>query len=136
MSARRKKISRRDIHSLCSDPGDLDGKDPRFDPPLQSNQAAPRKVLQLCGQVARTINEVLAGCSDDVLRDLMVESVVPAPSSVRLLVTLTPTPAVEGLDLDEARSRLVRAKGMLRAEVAASINRRKTPDLVFSVSAE
>ena len=46
-----------------------------------------RKALQLCGEVGRTLSQVLAWESgDDLLRDVVVDSVTPAPDSSRLLV--------------------------------------------------
>ena len=48
-----------------------------------------RKALQLCAQVAQTLGVVLAGeCGEDLLRELFVTSVVPAPDSSRLLVMI------------------------------------------------
>lgn len=92
-----------------------------------------RKALQLCRQVERTLGIVLAGqCGDNVLRDLLVQSVVPAPDSTRLLVTLTFSgPASIGIG--EVLSRLQRAHGLLRGEVASAIHRRKVPELTFQI---
>jgi hypothetical protein len=45
-----------------------------------------RKDLQLCRQVAETLQLVLGDCGDDVLRDLHVVRVVPAPDASQLLV--------------------------------------------------
>ena len=85
-----RKPSRRQILSSCHEIGPDDGVDPRtfFRDPARPK--TNRKALQLCGQVARTLQAVLAGeTGDDLLRELQVESVVPAPTSARLLVTLT-----------------------------------------------
>lgn len=93
-----------------------------------------RKTRQLCGQVAQTLNQVMWGeCDDDLLRSLYVSSVEPAPDATRLLVTVQPQLAGETLDLAEVLERLAFFKGRLRSEVAASIHRKKTPDLIFSV---
>jgi ribosome-binding factor A len=89
-----------------------------------------RKALQLCAQVAQTLASVFAECSDDVLRDLTVQSVVPAPNASRLLVTVEP--ALARTDL--LAEHLHRARGRLRGEVAAAINRRRMPDLVFRIA--
>jgi len=93
-----------------------------------------RKALQLCSQVAETLALVLAGeCRDDLLRDLLVESVVPFPSASRLLVTLVPAVSAGTAPLEEYIEHLEQFKGLLRGEVASAINRRKVPDLVFRI---
>ena len=88
-----------------------------------------RKTLQLCRQVERALGGALADCHDDVLRDLLVESVEPAPNAARLLVT------VRSLDsqatLPEVLARLEAGYGHLRSEVAVAINRKRVPELAF-----
>lgn len=69
----------------------------------------------------------LAGLGDEALQALQVVSVEPAPHSGRLCVT------VRSPDRDLAEQRLAVAAGRLRTEVAAAINRRKTPEIVFVV---
>ena len=82
--------------------------------------------------MARTLALVLDGESGDpVLRDLLVASVVPAPNSSRLLVTVSPAPGADDLDQATVAGHLERARGWLRSEVAGAINRRKAPDLAF-----
>jgi len=93
-----------------------------------------RKALQLCSQIAETLALVLAGeCPDDLLRDLLVESVVPFPSASRLLVTLVPAASAGTAPLEQYIVHLEQFKGLLRSEVASAINRRKVPDLVYRV---
>ena len=125
-----RRISHADLLSGCAEVGSQDGQDPRYDRPEDSDKVPNRKALLLCGQVKETLAEVLAGCADDALRDLLVEAVVPFPTAVRLLVTVR-KPA----DLDAATlaARLEGARGLLRSEVAAAVHRRKAPDLVFHV---
>jgi ribosome-binding factor A len=125
-----RKISRPDLLAFCDQPGQDDGLDPRRDRREGSGKVPNRKALQLCAQVARTLASVFAECSDDVLRDLTVQSVVPAPNASRLLVTVAP--AISEADL--LAEHLRRARGMLRGEVAAVINRRRMPDLVFRIA--
>jgi ribosome-binding factor A len=129
---RSKRFSRKDLLSSCDAIGPEDGADPRDFFRKSSGRVTNRKALQLCGQIARTLSLVLAGeCGDDVLRELSVESVRPAPNSARLLITLSlPRGSVE---VEEVMGRLQRVGGMLRSEVAAAINRRKTPELMFRV---
>ena len=114
--------------------GPDDAVDPRTFFDRRQHGRGSRKARQPCRQVSHTLSYVLSGeCDDDVLRSLYVESVDPAPDSSRLLVTVavldkdlaTPTEVILG--------KLAAASGKLRSEVAASINRRKTPELVFTV---
>jgi ribosome-binding factor A len=126
-----RKISRRELLASCNEPGPDDGLDPRLGR-MTPERRAGRKCLQLCGQVARTLAGVLAGeCADDLLRDLVVESVAPAPNAGRLLVTVSLAPSADPGLMGRAAERLERARGRLRAEVAASVHRRRVPDLVF-----
>jgi ribosome-binding factor A len=93
-----------------------------------------RKTLQLCRQVADALNYVLTGeLDDDVLRNLYVESVRPAPNASRLLVSVAPLDADDPTPADVILHRLVHVSGKLRTEVAESIHRRKTPELAFCV---
>ena len=90
-----------------------------------------RKALQLCGQVSRTLNDVLASTPDRVVRDLLVLSVEPAPDESRLLVTVGPLP---GLDPEAIQPAVVlehlgQTAGRFRAEIAAAITRRRVPAL-------
>jgi ribosome-binding factor A len=126
---------RRDLLSSCADVSPDDGQDPKTFFRKPSGKVANRKALQLCGQVARTLSRVLAGeCGDDVLREVIVESVQPAPDSSRLLVTVLPSPAAGAVDPATVLERLHRASGMLRSEVAAAIHRRRAPLLTFRVA--
>jgi ribosome-binding factor A len=125
-----RKPFRNDI--LSADTAPDDGLDPRYDR-RGGRPVGKRKALQLCREVERTLSAVLAGeCGDDLLRDLVVLSVVPAPNAGRLLVTLA-LPASAGVTVEEALRRLLRAAGRLRNEVAAAVHRRKAPELVFRV---
>ena len=93
-----------------------------------------RKTLQLCSQVADTLNYVLSGeCDDELLQNLQVASVVPAPNASQLLVTVYPVVAMGPKDAAEVRRRLLEAVGRLRSEVARSITRKKAPNLLFQV---
>jgi ribosome-binding factor A len=129
-----RKISRRDLRAGCAEPGAGDGLDPRLDRPDGPGRVPNRKALQVCAQVGRTLAQVLSGESGDpVLRDLVVASVVPAPNSARLLVTVARAPGADDLDPAEVLTHLGRARGRLRNEVAAAVHRRKVPDLTFRV---
>ena len=93
------------------------------------NGHGDHKTLQLCRQVQRALGFALSESEDDLLRDLMVVSVEPAPNARRLLVTAA---SLDGpIDLVQTLAHLEAARGWLRCEVAASITRRKVPDLMF-----
>jgi ribosome-binding factor A len=94
-----------------------------------------RKVIQLCHQVAETLDEVLADCGDGFLQALRVVDVEPAPNASRLLVTM----AVDGLpgerlDMGRVHDHLSRASGHLRSEVATAITRKRAPVLVYRLA--
>jgi ribosome-binding factor A len=129
-----RKLSRKDLHTACELIGPEDGIDPRLDRPAAPAKVSNRKALQLCGQVQRTLATVLSGESgDDVLRDLLVESVVPFPTTVRLLVTVCRAATDSAVAEDDVLRRLDAARGRLRCEIARAVHRRKIPDLLFRV---
>ncbi len=97
------------------------------------NGKTHRKALQLCAQVMRTLNGVLVGEGDPVLRDLLVIEVVPAPDTKRLLVSVVLAPSASEYDSVEVLEHLHQAQRHLRSEVAAAITRRKAPELSFRV---
>ncbi len=96
---------------------------------------AQRKALQLCKQVERTLTYVLSGeTGDDVLRNLLVDSVVPAPDESHLIVSVRPLPGSEAIDTADVLTRLYQHRPMLREEIAASIHRRFVPEISFKVA--
>lgn len=99
-----------------------DGIDPRYD--REEKRVSNRKALQLCAQVADSLNLIFPSLKDEILRELYVVSVVPAPDSTQLLVT------VQGNHEDVA-NRLAVASGLLRTEVAQCISRKRVPNLKF-----
>lgn len=128
----RRKTSRRSekaLESLAGQIGEDDGVDPRYSFQAPSRSGHGRKAMQLCKQVSRALLYALSECDDDVLRELFVESVVPAPDQNRLMVTVTPL----GSELDQVKvlTRLGFVTPFLRNEVAQSINRKKVPELFF-----
>jgi ribosome-binding factor A len=91
--------------------------------------------LQLCHQVAETLEEVLAECGDAVLQALRVLDVEPAPDASRLLVTVAVDDFPEGdLNPDRVHDHLARASGHLRSEVATAITRKRAPVLVYRLA--
>jgi ribosome-binding factor A len=90
-----------------------------------------RKDLQLCSQVQDALYWVLGSAAgDETLAYLQVLSVEPMPDASRLLVTVSSPP---DMSLEMAAIRLHEATKAIRAEVAASIHRRKAPELTFRV---
>ena len=128
----RKRI-RRDSEPLANSVGPEDGIDPRYLPRDDGRRSGPgRKSLQLCEQVAQTLSLVLASEFDDeVLRDLTVSEVVPAPDASHLLVTLTLSPSAEAHGIAEVLARLEAHSVRLRAEIASAIHRRRVPQLTY-----
>jgi ribosome-binding factor A len=93
-----------------------------------------RKAMQLCRQVAETLDLVLSGdCREELLQSLHVVSVVPAPNASRLLVTLDADLPTGEFDPRAILALLDRQQGRLRAEVAVSIHRKRVPTLAFQV---
>ena len=88
--------------------------------------------MQLCSQVADTLNLVLTGeCDDDVLRSLYVLSVTPAPDATQLMVVVGPALPDEQFQPADVMTRLSTRAGQLRHAVANAITRRKAPRLLF-----
>lgn len=110
-----------------------DGQDPRqFFRDSQQQKKTGRKSLRLCSQVADTLNLVLGGeCRDEVLQNLIVSDVQPAPDASQLLVVLTPAPGSPPLSPESVACALAAAAGWLRTEIAASITRKRAPRLTF-----
>ena len=103
--------------------------------PVRGNRAN-RKVLQLCRQVAVTLDGVLADCGDLVLQNLHVASVAPFPDGSRLLVTVA---SVDGLPARVGAPEVVlehlnHASGHLRREIALAVTRKRTPLLVYRLA--
>jgi len=114
---------------VCAeDLGFVTGRKPRF-----KSHNEGRKAKQLCRQVADTLDLVLGDCRDERLQALHVISVAPAPNSSRLLVTVSVDLAGDEFDRQGILELLDQHTGRLRAEVAASINRKRVPTLAFHI---
>jgi ribosome-binding factor A len=128
-----KRPTGKHIRNLCSEPAAEDGTDPRDWLRESGAGRGGRKTRQLCRQVERTLNYVLAGeCDDDLLRDFTVIAVEPAPDAARLLVTVSPN-LPGAYQIAEVLEHLQAASPMLRSLVAASIHRKRAPELTFRV---
>lgn len=131
------KRTRARLHEHCEQLHEDDGIDPRE---LAKSEGQPRrhdrKTLQLCRQVADTLSLVLAGEFDDeLLHNLEVVSVEPAPDASQLLVGVCPAIPGEQVDAAQVMERLAKVSGRLRSEVAAAITRKRAPRLLFQVLA-
>jgi ribosome-binding factor A len=103
--------------------GDRRESSKAFDP------RADRKTQQLCRQVQRALMMALAGeCGDDLLREILVDSIDPAGGAGHLLVRVI---VPGGLPVIDVLARLNDRSGKLRAIVAASICRKRVPMLSF-----
>ena len=131
------KRARKMLRAPCAEFHEDDGVDPRDHRGGNfAEDRLGRKVRQLCRQVAETLDLVLSGdCHDETLQSLRVLSVMPAPNSSRLLVTVGTDLPQGQVDCQSILEQLAKQTGRLRCEVAASIHRRKTPILVFNVVA-
>jgi len=95
------------------------------------NRRHDHKTLQLCAQVRDALSLAMAGeCHDDVLRDLYVDAVEPAPNASRLLVRLV-VPARTQIEPAILYEHLARVGPFLRTIVAREICRKRAPDLTF-----
>jgi ribosome-binding factor A len=132
--ARHRQLSYKQTQELCGQPGPEDGVDPRYALREAARKKGGRKTHQLCAQVARALDYALAAvCEDDVLRDLLVVAVQPAPDASRLLVTVTSALSAP-CEPTAVLARLERFASKLRSEVAAAIHRKKAPELTFRVA--
>ena len=105
--------------------GRLSGLDP------SRSGADNRKDLQLCRQVADTLQLALGDCGDDCLRDLHVVRVVPAPDASQLLVIVGSAPGEIPPAPDDVLARLRERTPWFRAQVTHAITRKRAPALVF-----
>lgn len=95
-----------------------------------------RKVFQLCRQVSDTLHFVLSE-SNVALEGLTIVDVIPAPDARRMLVMIgiSSERSIESAsDVEAIMARLKDDVPRLRAEIARSINRRKTPQLAFEIT--
>jgi ribosome-binding factor A len=96
-----------------------------------SNRKNDFKTLQLCAQVRDALGLAITGeCHDDVLRELCVDTVEPAPNASRLLVRLI-VPKHANVDVSDLYERLAKVGPFLRTLVAKEISRKRTPELMF-----
>jgi ribosome-binding factor A len=90
------------------------------------------KTAQLCRQVFWAVSMALADSGDDVLRELVVHDVEPAPDASRLMVSVGFSASATARSVVEVLGRLSEASGFLRREVAGAITRKRAPELMFT----
>jgi len=117
----------------CGEIHEDDGIDPRTYFKSKRNRKENRKTKQLCQQVARTLNLCLNDCDDSIVQSMFLEAVHPAPDSSCLLVHVQCD--VDEFDHAKALQAIRNQTARLQFEIARSINRKRVPNLVFSVSA-
>ncbi len=114
-----------------------DGQDPKqFSDRRTWNDSThklSRKALQLCEQVKTSLHGIFAACADDVVRDLQILAVQPAPNTGRLLIAVAVTPTADAVSREAVVSHLHQVAGWVRSEVASAIHRRKAPELAWDV---
>ena len=125
----RKRYAHKPPEGLCASWGADDGIDPRLAPQRPRGKVSNRKALQLCRQIERALSGALEG---NILRDLLVHSVAPAPDSSRLLATFT-YHGPETVATSDVLAALQAAHAKLRRAAALAIHRKKTPELTFHV---
>jgi ribosome-binding factor A len=89
-----------------------------------------RKTLQLCRQAQVALSQALSSIDEEAFLDVSIESVQPAPDASHLMVFLV-LPKNARATVKEVREALQRRGPRLHAEVAASITRKRAPELSF-----
>ena len=133
---KRNRFPKDDLSSYRAALDADDGQDPRdFFKPEAQCRGRGRKTLQLCAQVADTLQQLLAEVADPLIQSLQVIEVRPAPDASQLLVLVAPL-AGALIDTPETEAALNCASGWLRSEVAAAVHRKRAPRLRFRVLPE
>lgn len=91
------------------------------------------KTRQVCALAERALSLSLAESSNPLLQSLQVARVLPAPTIARLLVVVQPAVEVEGEQIQAMLEALDAHRGAFRAELASELNRKKTPELSFTI---
>jgi ribosome-binding factor A len=125
----KRRFDAKPPEGLCATPDAEDGIDPRLAPRKFQGKMTNRKALQLCRQIERILSTLLEG---EILRNLTVHSVLPAPDSSRLLATFV-FHGPEAIATPAILAALHSAHAGLRGAIASAIHRRKTPELTFRV---
>jgi hypothetical protein len=125
----------REPRDLCAQLHEDDGVDSRKEnrDRAQTERSFTLADRRLCKLARRAIDVAMLGFArDPVLSRLHAHSVTFERG--RLVVVLTPDRPLDEEELNDARARAGAARGTLRAAVAHSIVRKRTPDLSLDVS--
>ena len=134
------KRQREQLLRNCGNINEDDAIDPRTYFKSARQTKMDRKAMQLAKQIAETLQLVLTDNHSE-LDGLSVLNVIPAPDSRRMLVTVAwdfsgPSDEEQPNQRDQ-RDQLMAQLQMhvprLRAEIAQSITRKKTPQLTFEI---
>ena len=102
---------------------------------FESRRGREYHLASLCRQVQRTVSMSLSGeCGDPVLQDLVVDRVVPAPDSSRLMVVVYFARPSIAVPLPEVLGKLDAVSGHLRREVVRAITRKRAPEIIFALA--
>lgn len=91
------------------------------------------KTRQVCALAERALTLALAESTNPLLQSLHVAKVLPAPTIARLLVVVEPSVDVPGDRIGDMLAALDAERGAFRAELASELNRKKTPELSFTI---
>ncbi len=105
------------------------GKYPGSDSAAGHLHQPDRKTLQLCRQVERALTFALAESDNEVLLDVQLEGVQPAPDATHMLVGVS----IRCDNALEVLTALQADTPRLRRAAAESITRRKAPELSFQI---
>jgi ribosome-binding factor A len=94
------------------------------------------KTAQLSRQVFQALSLALSECGDDLLRELVLHDVQPAPNPSRLLARVSFSAGAPPVPIPEVLEHLNQASGFLRHQVAIAITRKRAPELFFAVIAD
>ena len=89
-----------------------------------------RKSKQVGREVHRVLSQALADLADPRLASAFLIEVRPAPDASRFAALVS---AGSGATVSEVMAGLQAARGHLRGELAASLTRKRIPDLAFEV---
>jgi tRNA-splicing ligase RtcB (3'-phosphate/5'-hydroxy nucleic acid ligase) len=90
-----------------------------------------RKTAQVCALAQQAIAAAISSCDNPLLLSLQVESVLPSPTVARLLVILKHES--KDVAVDAVLDALDSIRGSLRSELALELNRKRAPELSFTV---
>lgn len=99
----------------------------------QQSHRFDNKTRQVCALAERALTLALSEFDDPLLQSLQVTQVLPAPTIARLLVVVQPVVAVGGDQIGRILAALEAHRGFFRSELAAELNRKKTPELSFTI---